>query len=121
MGWYQQAIDLYQGEYFKDYYYNWVFPERRRLTKHFIETLNKLADHCFAQSEYEKAIRYWERAIQEDPVREDIHCQLMLTKAETGNRPGVIRQYKLLEEILQEQLEITPSQTSIDLYKSLIK
>jgi two-component SAPR family response regulator len=121
MRWYQQAIEIYQGEYLQNFYFDWVFPERRRLSKCFIETLNALAEQCFTRSEYEKAITFWEKAIWEDPVREDIHCQLMVTKAEMGDRSGVIRQYKQLEEMLQEQLEVVPSQTSIDLYKSLIK
>jgi two-component SAPR family response regulator len=34
--WYEQAISLYHDEYLDDLYYNWLFPERRRLTQLYI-------------------------------------------------------------------------------------
>ncbi len=37
--WYQRVISLYQGEYLQNLYYEWIFPERRRLTQAYLTAL----------------------------------------------------------------------------------
>ena len=34
--WYEQAINLYKGEYFQNLYYDWLMPERRRLSQAYL-------------------------------------------------------------------------------------
>jgi two-component SAPR family response regulator len=42
--WYQKAIQRYQGEYLSGMYYDWLFPEQRRLMREYLNALNALAD-----------------------------------------------------------------------------
>ena len=68
---YEQAINLYNGEYLQNYYYDWLFPERRRITQAYLSSLRALADHHYAHRRYTRSIELLERALRVDSLQED--------------------------------------------------
>ena len=118
--WYEQAIALYQGEYLDNLYYDWLLPERRRLTKAYIATLRALADFHYAHERYTRALELLQRALRVDNLLEDLHCQTLRVYAALGDRAGLARQYQDLKEALASEMGMEPLATTARLYHRLL-
>jgi two-component SAPR family response regulator len=119
-GYYDQAISLYNGDYLDNLYYDWLLPERRRLSETTLNALRALAAGRANEGNYEAAQALLQHAITLDPLLEDLYCDLMRYCAEVGNRTGVVRQYQLLSQHLGDELGVPPSATTQDLYAQLM-
>jgi LuxR family maltose regulon positive regulatory protein len=118
---YEQATSLYRGEYLDNFYYDWVFPERRRLTQAYLSALSALADFHFTHERYTNALELLQRALRVDNLLEDLHCKMMRVYAALGDRPGLVRQYQELKDILYSDLGIEPLASTAKLYQRLIE
>jgi two-component SAPR family response regulator len=119
--WYEQAINLYRGEYFQNLYYDWLIPERRRLSQAYLGALRALAEHHTSHLRYTHALELLQRALRVDNLLEDLHCQSMRVYAALGDRAGLVRQYQDLKEVLWDELEMQPLETTIRLYERLLR
>jgi len=54
--WYERAVNFYRGEYLQNLYYEWVFPERRRLTQSYLGALQELNSHHLAVQSPKQAV-----------------------------------------------------------------
>jgi two-component SAPR family response regulator len=116
----KQAIDLYQGEYMQNLYYDWLLPERRRLSHVYLEALRSLADHHFVHSRFTHSLELLQRALRVDELHEDLHCQVMRVFAALGDRAGLVRQYNELRELLNRELGMEPLHATTNLYNRLL-
>jgi two-component SAPR family response regulator len=119
--WYEHAIQLYQGEYLDNLYYDWVFPERRRLTQSYLTVLCALAEIRTQQARHDEALSLLKKALATDPLLEDVHCQIMQVYADQKNQSAIIRQYQEMEQVLEKELGVEPMDSTIEAYKKLIK
>jgi LuxR family maltose regulon positive regulatory protein len=119
--WYEQAIALYQGEYLDNMYYDWLLPERRRITRAYISALRALADFHFTRERYTRALEFLQRTLRVDDLLEDLHCQTMRVYAALGDRAGLVRQYQDLKEVLSSEMGMEPLTTTTKLYNRLIE
>ena len=118
--WYEQAITLYHGDYLDNLYYNWLFPERNRLTKVYISALRALADYHFAHARFTNALELLQRALRVDNLNEDVHCQAMRTYVALGDQAGLVHQYQDLQRALAEELGMEPLASTRKLYQGLV-
>jgi two-component SAPR family response regulator len=118
--WYEQAIACYKSEYLDNLYYDWLLPERRRLTKAYIAALRALADFHFAHERYTRALELLQRALRVDDLLEELHCQAMRVYTALGDRAGLVRQYQDLKKVLNSEMGMEPLATSTKLYQRLI-
>ena len=118
--WYEQAVSFYRGEYLDNLYYDWVLPERRRLTQAYLAALCALADHHFAHDRFTTALELLQRALRMDNLLEDLHCKAMRVHAALGDRAGLVRQYQELEELLFSDLGMEPLPSTKKLYQTLL-
>jgi LuxR family maltose regulon positive regulatory protein len=118
---YEQAINLYNGEYLQNLYFDWIFPERRRLTQAYLGSLRALADHHYTHRRYTRSIELLERALRVDNLQEDLQCQVLRVYAALGDRAGLVNQYQEMKLILAKELNLEPLQSTEELYKSLLK
>lgn len=118
--WYEQAVNLYGGEYMQNLYFDWIMPERRRLVQAYLATLRLLADFHSSQERFTNALELLQRALRVDNLLEDVHCQAMRVYMSLGDRAGLARQYNELQEILQDQLGMEPLDSSKELYEKLM-
>ncbi len=118
--WYKQAIDLYQGEYLDNLYYDWLLPERRRLMADYISALRTVADFHFAHERYTRALELLQRALRVDNLIEDLHCQVMRVYAALGDRAGLMRQYQEVRQVFRQELGIEPLTSTTRLYTNLV-
>lgn len=117
--WYERAAAISKGEYLQNLYYEWVFPERRRLAQSYLNALQELSVHHLVSSP-RKAIEYIEKAIPLDTLNEDLYRLSMRGYAELGDRSRVVRVYSELQKLLQDELDAKPMQTTINLYRELM-
>ena len=118
--WYEQAISLYHGEYMDNLYYDWIFPERHRLTQAYISALRTLANFHFAHERFTHALELLQRALRVDNLDEDLHCQVMRTYVALGDQAGLVHQYQDLEKTLSEELGMEPLVSTQKLYQRLV-
>lgn len=118
--WYERAVHLYQGEYLQNLYYEWVFPERRRLAQAYLNALQELAVYHLSTQTPRKAIEYIEKAIPLDLLNEDLYCLSMRAYAGLGDRSGVARAYAELQKVLQRELNAKPMAETVKLYDELM-
>lgn len=118
--WFERALSYYEGEYLTNLYYDWVFPERRRLQRTVLSALNHLGDLKMAAGVYEQALAAYERSLGIDLLQEQVHCEVMRCYAALGDRISIARQYQLLHEAMLEDLGAPPLATTTALYETLL-
>jgi len=119
--WYQNAVGMYRGDYLQNLYYEWVFPERRRLSQAYFSALKELVSYFASNPDSERAFRYFDTAIQIDNLNEELYCHAMQASAKIGDRTRLIQIFKDLKHNLSTELEIEPSSSTNALYEKLLK
>lgn len=115
----QQALTLYSGDFLVDVSSGWALSERERLRRAYINTLGRLADLGAAAADYAGAIRYAQSILDIDPLREDVHRQLMRYFVLNGQRALALRQFELCREGLRRELAIQPMPETVALYQRI--
>ena len=118
--WYELAVALYHADYLDNLYYEWLFPERNRLTMVYISALRSLADYHFSHARFTNALELLQRALRVDNLNEDVHCQAMRTYVALGNQAGLVHQYQDLQKALFDELGMEPLVSTSKLYQKLI-
>ncbi len=118
--WFESALAMYQGDYLANLYYDWLFPEQRRLREAYLQALRHLAGLRMNDGRYEAALNLLNQALALDPLQEQVHLDAMRCYAALGNRAGVARQYRQLEEILQQELGIGPEPAVRVVYEEMM-
>ncbi|MBV6449398.1 MAG: HTH-type transcriptional regulator MalT [Anaerolineales bacterium] len=118
--WYERVASLYRGEYLQNLYYEWVFPERRRLTLAYLGALQELASYHLANQSPKDAAVCIEKAIPLDQLNEDLYCQGMRAYAALNDRANLSRLYSDLKLVLQNELNATPMPETSRLYEEIM-
>jgi LuxR family transcriptional regulator, maltose regulon positive regulatory protein len=117
---YQAALKNYQGPYLPGLDDTWVMVERQKIHSEYFKVLLNLGKLLLEAGDNEGALNCCQRALGEDPTMEDMHRLAMRIYAAMGNQAAIVRQYEFLRQILQEELNTTPSSNTRSLYEMLI-
>jgi DNA-binding SARP family transcriptional activator len=117
--WYECAVALYRGEYLQNLYYEWVFPERRRLTQSYLNALQELASYHLTNQSAQQALTYIEKAIPLDILNEDLYVLAMRAHADLHHRADISRLFSDLSLILKTEMDATPLPETVKLYQEL--
>ncbi|WP_336776415.1 response regulator [Paenibacillus sp. MMO-58] len=104
----KQAEALYTGELLSGKAFEWAIPIRRRLEQQYIDLLEAAGRRCLANNRPLDSLHDFGVILQLDPLREDIHHEVIRLHIELGNKNEALRQYRLLEELLQQELGMKP-------------
>lgn len=102
------ALALYRGDLMEGIYENWALRERERLRLLYIDGLTHLMEHYTSASNYRMAIEQGIRILDLDPLREEIHRQLMRLYVLNGQRVSAVQQFEECRTILARELSIPP-------------
>lgn len=105
----EKAIGLYEGEYLKNKDYIWAEEKRSILSKEYIKILIRVSEYYFKEGMESTAIDLLKRAINIEPLQEEIYEKLIGMYLLLHKRMEAEKQYKLLEKLLDEELGIEPS------------
>jgi DNA-binding SARP family transcriptional activator len=109
---FRDALALYRGEFCDDAYYPWLEGVRERFRNVFVEASARFADLLSTLEEHDEALAVLNRAINADPVCEDLVRRAMAIEATLGRRTAAIDRYRKLEAKLDEYLGVEPDPES---------
>ncbi len=117
---YETAAELYQGDFLSDdLYEEWPITMRQHLRLAYQEILDRLSQHYFEQNKFAQCISMCHILLSYDNCREDIHCRLMRCYSRQGLDHLALRQYQICESALKEDLDVTPTVTTSQLYEQI--
>ena len=111
-GLYRRAIALHRGEFLADLdaYELDCWTERRRYHQLYIDALQGLGDILLKQSRVDEAMEMYRKVLAEDPCREAVARELMRLALQNEERARALSQYARLEENLERELGLEPSE-----------
>lgn len=117
----QHAVDLYPGEYLPETLYEtWAAEERERLATLFLESADKLTECYLEQNRYDDVIELCQRTLAQDNCWERAYRHLMLAYGYLKDRGQVGRTYQRCVETLREELDVSPTPETENLYQRLV-
>jgi len=114
------CVQLYRGDFLAGFYDDWCISERYRLEALFLEALGWLIEAHQARGEYEAALTYAQRLLRHDPLREDVHRQVMRLYVRLGQPLAALRQFYRCQAILREELGIAPAPETTALCRDIL-
>jgi predicted ATPase/DNA-binding SARP family transcriptional activator/Tfp pilus assembly protein PilF len=122
----EQAVDLYRGEFMGGFtlpdcpdFDEWHFFEGEDLRRKLIEVLARLVHGYSTQGHVEAALSHARRWVALEPWHEPAHRELMQLYARSGNYAAALRQYEECTRVLEEELDQSPEQATLELYQAL--
>lgn len=114
------AVQLYRGDLLEGFYDDWVLRERERLRVLYQHCLVYLMRYHRIRDSWSDSLTYGGLLLQHDPLREDVHREVMRLYMRAGQRTLALRQYELCREILARELAIEPMEETRALYAELL-
>ena len=118
----EKAMNLYRGDYLPDSLYEtWAAEEREQLSAMFLEAADRLCDLYIQNGKYTEAIELCQRVLAKDNCWERAYRHLMTAYNYLGDRGQLARTYQRCLQTLKDELDVSPSQETQELYKKLIR
>lgn len=114
-----EAVELYRGDFLDGFYDDWCLYERERLEQMFLRALAKLMVYHGTKDRFEKGISYGQRILSLDPLREEVHRELMRYHLLAGRRASALQQFHVCRRVLREELDIEPMPETQALYRTM--
>lgn len=116
----ESILPLYAGDLFEGIYDDWAIQERERLLTYYLDCLAHLMHYYSYQSAYDQSLRFGQLILRRDPLREEIHREIMRQHWQAGQRSLAIHQYETCQKLLAEELGIAPMPETEALYTQLL-
>ncbi len=118
---FREAIKHYRNHYLREIEETWVMGTRESLRMIYLGILLQVSEIYLEQSNYDLAMEYCQRTLNEDNLLEDAYRLALRIFAAMGNRAAVVRQYQRCVEVLGREINATPSPQTQALYQELIR
>ncbi|MCH8988047.1 MAG: hypothetical protein IIA92_04490 [Chloroflexi bacterium] len=112
----ETAIRLYGSDLMEGFYDDWVLVQRERFRSYYLTGLLRLMRYSEEQGALEQGISYAKKILEVEPLREDVHRDLMRLYLADGRRALARRQYKVCENLLESELGVPPMEETQSLY-----
>jgi DNA-binding SARP family transcriptional activator len=116
----ENAVALYRGDLLEGFYDDWALREREHLRMRYLAALTYLMEFYYHKSDIEKSLSYGQKILEMDPLREEIHRQMMKMYLEAGQRTKAARQYEICRDSLFREFHIQPMRETQDLYNLMV-
>ena len=118
---YDKAIATYGGDFLPgDIFTPWTENKREELKRRYVDVLLRAARICENRGSSRKAMDYYQRVIDSDPVCEIAYRKLMILYSNRGEKNEAIRIYKRCQQALKASLGTKPGYITTSLYKKLL-
>jgi len=122
-----KAAALYTGDFMDGFslkecreFSGWQLQQEEYLRRELCSALGLLAEICEHSGDWEEGILHCRRLVREDGLNEDAHCTLMRLYSASGQRASALNQFRLCRQILQEELQLGPEESTVELYESIL-
>ena len=119
---YQDAVDLYRGDFLEDNPYDdWTINPREHLREAYLDVLSRLAG-CHAQrGHYRRALAACHKALIIDALRESVYRQVMVYQMQLGRRDQALRAFERCQQILREEMGVDPMPVTVALHTDILQ
>jgi adenylate cyclase len=107
--WLTRAVALYRAQLLPGWYEEWIPAEQDRLAEAYVQALRQLRTHWEQAGDLHQAVHYARQEVRVDPFREGAQRELIRLLAAVGQASAALRQYAMLERLLQQELGAVPS------------
>ncbi len=104
----EDALNLYTGDLLEGFYDDWALRGRERFYSLNLQGLAHLLKYYRHHKDYDKAISCGQKILDHDPLREEIHREIMRLHSANRQRALAIRQYETCCRILDDELNVGP-------------
>ena len=121
------ALDLYQGELLEGLYTrsqgfdDWLEMERSQRREKALQIMDVLLEEAQSENQLEQVIRLGIKMTALDPLRESVHRVLMDAYNKQGRRNAALKQYRLCQKLLRDDLSIAPEEETQALYQTIFR
>ncbi len=115
----EEALSLYTGDLLEGFYDDWVLRERERLYSLELRGLAHLLKYYRHHKDYEKALACGQKILDLDPLRDEIHREIMRLHKANRQRTLAIRQYEICCRILDNELSVGPMEETRILHNQI--
>lgn len=116
----EDVLSLYRGPLLEGMYEDWALREREHFHSLHVSCLTRLMKFYADRNHFESSIAYGHEILRRDPLREEIHRNLMRIYLESGQRALAIRQYVQYRELLSQELGVPPLEETETLYQQIV-
>ncbi len=119
---YNEAIEMYKGDFLPDEtYLPWAEKRREELKGKYVDALGKAANLYDKQGAVRKAIDCHKKMIQVDPLLEESYQKLMSLCYSKGMYNEALRAYESCQKVLKKELHSKPDPLTTALYKMILE
>lgn len=115
----RRGVALYRSDILMDLTDDWALRERERHRRSYLNALWRLMQLARLRHDYADGIRHAQAILDHDPLREDVHRELMQLFELNGQRAHALRQFERCRELLRRELAIQPMRETLTLYQRI--
>lgn len=113
------AISHYHGAFLEGSEESWVIHQRNRFANLFCQAACDLSEALCQSDRAKEAVAVGQRALGHHPHRQDLHVALMRAFAYSGEIDCALRQFDVLERMLDDEFGEPPSQMALQALHTL--
>lgn len=115
----ERGVRLYKADLLVELSDDWALRARERYRRNFLNALYRLMQIATLRRQYLDGIGHAQRILDHDPLREDVHRDLMQLFVASGQRALALRQFEHCRELLRHELAIQPMRETQALYRQI--
>jgi DNA-binding SARP family transcriptional activator len=112
-------VSALSGDLLPDWYDDWIVLERERFRQLRLRALDTLCERLTQAGRLDAALEVGFAAVAGEPLRESSHRAVVRVHLADGNVAEAVRQYRLCQRLLYEQLGIEPSDQMAELLRGV--
>jgi DNA-binding SARP family transcriptional activator len=114
------GLRLYGADLLEGFCHDWALQERERLRLLYLDGMSRLMQHYRSRDLSRDALFWGRQILRIEPLREEVHREMMELYLKTGQRALAVRQYRRCQDIMQAELGVPPMDETRQLYARLI-
>lgn len=117
----EAAVSHYTGDLLEGFYEEWALRERERLRILYLDSLGTLLSHYSETGALQQALRCARQILALDPLREEVHREVIRLHLRSGHRALALQQYESCRALLDEELGVEPMEETQALHVELMR
>jgi DNA-binding SARP family transcriptional activator len=122
----EEIRNVYKGEFLEGFEIkscfklnDWIFYERENLQRKYFQVLQLLANEYREKQKYNNCIEICEKMLLINPLMEELYVELIKIYLEIGDRNAALSQYERCCEVLREELNMAPMESTKQVYHEI--
>jgi DNA-binding SARP family transcriptional activator len=115
----RRGVGLYRDDILAGFTDDWALRARELHRRMYLNALARLMQLSTLAQDYAGAIAYAQDILDRDPLREDVHRELMRLFLLNGQRAMALRQFEQCRAALRKELAIQPMRETLAVYQRI--